>query len=98
MIISPIAASGNGHCGAADRKYRLPVDAVDASMRWRNAAANAGMLDVPASKSMSKPSTEAAPKGRRTAVVSEPETGPNIDQSVDAHVEASLGEVNPPSV
>lgn len=70
--------------------------ADEASMSWRRVDAKGAMWEEGASRSMSKPSTEAAPKGRRA--VGDEEGGPNMDQSVEAQVLASLGEAKPPSV
>ncbi len=71
--------------------------AEEESMSERREDAKVGMLEAVASKSMSKPSTEAVPKGRRM-VEEEEEVGPNMDQSVEAQVLASLAEAKPPSV
>lgn len=65
-------------------------------MLLRSWLAKGTMLDETASKSRSKPSMMAEPKGRLTELLVC--WGPNMAQMVLAHVVASVLEVKPPSV
>ena len=65
-------------------------------MRERSWFAKGTMLDTPDSKSKSKPSMTALPKGR---LAFEPDlTGPKIDQRLLAALTAEVESVKPPSV
>lgn len=73
LSTSPTAASGNGHCGAADSTNFCPpllvlVPALALSRCVRRAAVKGTRLAVVDSKSRSKPLIVARPKGRRIVV------------------------------
>ena len=65
-------------------------------MRVRSRLAKGTMLETAASKSKSKPSTEALPKGRRAEELGS--CGPKVAQIWSAAALACCSEVKPPSV
>lgn len=68
---------------------------MEAVIRVRSWFAKAGMLDTVVSKSKSKPSITAEPKGRGTEA---PVLGPKMDQRFVAAVTAAAEVEKPPSV